>query len=100
MNLTAAEVRVFAAVLGVSAALVPAAAQETRVERRDGHWREAITPELKRAVEDGHRWLAEHQQADGSWSQHVGYKLNSNYEITDYNVPHVGVSALALMSFL
>ncbi|MEZ5963498.1 MAG: prenyltransferase/squalene oxidase repeat-containing protein [Planctomycetota bacterium] len=82
-------------------ALAPtAAAQESRIDRRDGHWREAITPELKRAVEDGHRWLAENQQADGSWHQHVGYKLNSNYEITDYNAPHVGVTALALISFM
>ena len=75
-------------------------AQEARIERREGHWREAITPELKRAVEEGHRWLAESQQADGSWHQHVGYKLNSNYEITDYNAPHVGVTALALISFM
>jgi squalene cyclase len=74
--------------------------QDDRVARRDGHWSEALTPELKRAVEDGHRWLADKQQADGSWHQHVGYKLNSNYEITDYNVPHVGVTALGLMSFL
>ncbi|HLU40162.1 MAG TPA: prenyltransferase/squalene oxidase repeat-containing protein [Planctomycetota bacterium] len=81
-------------------ALAPAAAQEGRVERRDGHWSEAITLELRRAVDDGHRWLAEHQHADGSWHEHVGYKLNSNYEITDYNVPHVGVTALGLMSFL
>ena len=76
------------------------AAQETRIERRDGHWLEAITPELRRAVDEGQRWLAEKQHADGSWHQHVGYKLNSNYEITDFNVPHVGSTALALMSFL
>lgn len=92
--------RIGTAVATAGFGLLPATAQETRIERRDGHWREAITPELKRAVEDGHRWLAQKQQADGSWHQHVGYKLNSNYEITDYNVPHVGVTSLALISML
>jgi len=91
-------VLLFGPAAGVASTALPA--QEARIERRDGHWAEAITPELMRAVEDGHRWLAEHQQADGSWHQHVGYKLNANYEITDYNAPHVGVTALALISFL
>ena len=83
-----------------TALLAAVPAQETRIERRDGHWREAITPQLRRAVEDGQRWLAEHQHADGYWAQDVGYKLNANYQVTDYNVAHVGVTSLALMSFL
>jgi hypothetical protein len=59
-----------------------------------------ITPEVERAVEQGQRWLAERQHATGCWIQDIGFKLNSDYKVTSYEVPHIGVTALALMSFL
>jgi hypothetical protein len=60
----------------------------------------AITPELQRAVARGHQWLAAQQHPGGYWVQDVGFKLNTDYKVTEPAVPHVGVTALALMSFL
>lgn len=60
----------------------------------------AITPALTRAVDEGLAWLAADQHPDGHWNQDIGFKLNSNYRVTTKDAPHVGVSALALMSFL
>lgn len=60
----------------------------------------AITPELKTAAANGLKWLAEQQSPAGYWAQDVGFKLNTDYRVTENNVSHVGVSALALMSFL
>ncbi len=59
------------------------------------------------AVERALSWLAERQQADGSWLARIGYKLNNDYQV-DYVqgrdgsefAPHVGVSALAGLAFL
>ena len=45
--------------------------------------------------------MAAHQHADGYWAELVGYKLNTDYQTLDERpLPHVGVTALALMSFL
>ncbi|MCC6671791.1 MAG: prenyltransferase [Planctomycetes bacterium] len=60
----------------------------------------AITPELQAAVAKAHRWLAGQQHEAGYWTQHIGFKLNTDYRITKENAPHVGVTALALISFL
>ena len=60
----------------------------------------AITAELQLAVTRGHKWLAAQQHPAGHWSQDIGFKLNSNYQVTKYNAPHPGVTALALISFL
>ena len=59
-----------------------------------------VTPEHARAVDDGLAWLAEHQEPDGSWSASIGFKLNTDYEITAKDRGHVGVTALAGMAFL
>jgi len=53
-----------------------------------------------RAVAAGLDWLKEHQNADGSWSGDVGFKLNQEYEVERTDKPHVGVTALAGMAFL
>ncbi|MGK0217059.1 MAG: prenyltransferase beta subunit, partial [Planctomycetota bacterium] len=59
-----------------------------------------ITKEQEEAVKRGLRWLADHQQENGSWLADVGYKLNENYRWTAQDKPHVGVTALAGMAFL
>lgn len=83
------------------AAAVTAAAGAQEPRRPSGEsakW--AITEAMKAAVERGHRWLAENQHPSGYWAQDIGFKLNTDYRVTKYNAPHVGVTALALMSFL
>jgi hypothetical protein len=60
-----------------------------------------IDDALRTAVQKGLDWLAVRQHKDGHWAELVGYKLNNGYEvIDDQPLPHVGVTALALMSFL
>lgn len=74
-------------------------AQETL--RRGASNELLIDEKLRASVARGHEWLAACQHKAGYWDQLVGYKLNSNYETLDENpLPHVGVTALALMSFL
>lgn len=60
----------------------------------------AITPDLTAAVDRGLRWLADHQDPGGYWVQDIGFKLNTDYRVTKANAAHVGVTSLALMSFL
>ena len=52
------------------------------------------------AVERGLRALLALQREDGSWSGSLGYKLNTAYRETALDVPHVGVTALALDALL
>jgi squalene cyclase len=59
-----------------------------------------ITPAQARAVERGLAWLAANQNADGSWTAKIGYKLNNDYNFTSEDNGHVGVTALACMAFL
>ena len=59
-----------------------------------------ITPESSRAIGRALAYLARNQEANGSWKGDVGYKLNYDYKYTEKNVGHVGVTALACMSFL
>ena len=76
-----------------------ATAQETA--RRGSSNEQLLDDSLRTAVVRGHDWLAEHQHPDGYWAELVGYKLNTDYEaMDDRPQPHVGVTALALMSFL
>ena len=42
----------------------------------------AVTPQQTAAVQSGLEWLASQQNADGSWTAKVGYKLNNDYEYT------------------
>ncbi len=55
---------------------------------------------MQRAVNDGLQYLADTQHPDGYWIQDVGFKLNTNYRITSRSSAHVGVTSLALISFL
>ncbi|MHC5066197.1 MAG: hypothetical protein ACYTG5_19735, partial [Planctomycetota bacterium] len=59
-----------------------------------------VTPELKIAAEEGLRYLAGEQHQDGYWAQDIGYKLNTNYNITKSDSAHIGVTSLALISFM
>ncbi len=74
---------------------------DARQEERS--WTEvdaADDADAMRAVERGLVWLKDHQNDDGSWTGHVGFKLNQNYEIERHSQSHVGVTALAGMAFL
>jgi len=59
-----------------------------------------VGPRVVAAVDRALAHLASRQNADGSWSADVGFKLNQNYEVTADARPHVGVTALGAMAFL
>lgn len=86
--------------LALLCVLAPAAdaAAQSPVPRDDGLI--TVTPEHAQAVDRGLAWLAEHQNADGSWTAKIGYKLNTSYEHTREDAGHVGVTSLACMAFL
>jgi hypothetical protein len=89
-----------AALLALAA---PATAQEAR--GRDDALRSTaitVTPEQDEAVRRGLAWLADTQNADGSWTAKIGYKLNTNYNMNSdtSETGHVGVTSLACMAFL
>ncbi|MAD33075.1 MAG: prenyltransferase [Planctomycetes bacterium] len=76
-----------------------ATAQETL--RRGASNEQLIDQSLRDAVARGHEWLAARQDSDGYWAELVGYKLNNDYEaLNERPLAHVGVTSLALMSFL
>jgi squalene cyclase len=83
---------------GVLAALAWLAAAAAPVAQADAT--SDITPESVLAVERALEYLARTQNADGSWSGTVGFKLNQDYRVTARDVPHVGVTALAGLAFL
>ncbi|MBL8725678.1 MAG: terpene cyclase/mutase family protein [Planctomycetes bacterium] len=85
-----------------TAALALACATMAQEQLRRGASNELLLDEpLREAVRRGHEWLAAQQHPDGYWPQLVGYKLNADYETLDARpLPHVGVTALALISFL
>ena len=58
-----------------------------------------ITAEHKLAVDRGLAWLAENQNADGSWTAKIGRKVNTGYDYTGED-GHVGVTSLACIAFL
>ena len=75
------------------------AAQETL--RRGTSNEQLIDEPMRAATARGLDWLAQNQNKDGYWAELVGYKLNTSYEtLDDRPLPHVGVTSLALMSFL
>jgi hypothetical protein len=55
-----------------------------------------------RAAELGTRYLLRLQQPDGSWHSDAGKKVNETYRVFEEgrDVPHVGVTALALLALL
>jgi hypothetical protein len=86
------------------AALTTAASAQDGGYRRTYHARDAapitVTDEHAAAVERGLDWLSRNQNTDGSWTSHIGYKLNTGYEVTADGRGHVGVTSLAGMAFL
>lgn len=86
-----------AALIGASS---ESPAQETKRRAIVTSGEEWITPEVRRAAERALDWLAEQQHQDGYWAQDVGFKLNTDYSVVETDAPHVGVTALALISFL
>ncbi len=63
--------------------------------------RTADPERVRRSVEKGLAWLRRAQdKTTGAWSENIGYKLNSEFVVTEAQKPHVGVSSLALMAFL
>jgi hypothetical protein len=75
-------------------------AQGDRKPRRVGSQQSFITRSLERSVIRGHEFLAARQHPQGYWAQDVGFKLNTDYNVTNPATGHVGVTSLALMSFL
>ena len=59
-----------------------------------------ITRKLEKSVDRGLKFLASRQDRAGYWSQDIGFKLNSDYEVERASAPHVGVTALAGIAFL
>jgi hypothetical protein len=57
---------------------------------------------VKKAVEDGLKFLARIQNHDGSWSNDVGNKLGHSYQrnVDGLGKPHIGVTAIACMAFM
>ncbi|RKY19981.1 MAG: hypothetical protein DRQ55_09085 [Planctomycetota bacterium] len=91
--------RLSAALLSAACVLLSGPALAAQASPLAGGQRD-ITPRSIEAVERALTWLAENQSPDGSWTAHVGYKLNQNYEISADSRPHVGVTALAGLAFL
>ncbi len=86
-----------AILFAAAAALLPAQEQV----RRGASNELLIDDKLRESVVRAHDWLAREQAPEGHWAQLVGYKLNNGYELQDEQpLPHVGVTALALMSYL
>ncbi len=56
------------------------------------------SPQVRLAIEKGLAWLANKQNANGSWTCRVGYKLNEDYYGREYD--SVCVTALAGMAFM
>jgi hypothetical protein len=56
----------------------------------------------RKAIERGLRYLAEKQNADGSWTSDAGNKVNDDYVVNEkgQNVHHVGVTSLGILAFL
>ncbi len=67
--------------------------------RTAGNQQALITPDLERAVNRGHDYLKTQQDPRGFWAQDIGFKRRNDYNVTAH-AGHVGVTALALMSFL
>ena len=54
------------------------------------------------SIDRGLRWLVRNQNADGSWTSDAGNKVNEEYVVAPggKDVHHVGVTSLAILSFL
>jgi hypothetical protein len=61
-----------------------------------------INASTSRAIDLGTRYLLRLQNDDGSWPSDAGKKINERYAVfpDGYDVPHVGVTSLALLALL
>jgi len=96
--MTSPKLRYLGCAVAVALLVSPAQTQDRRAHLKQNDW--AITEELQDAVDQGLQWLADQQAPQGYWRQHIGFKLNTNYNVTKANAAHVGVTSLALISFL
>lgn len=57
---------------------------------------------VREAVNKGLKHLASIQNSDGSWSNNVGNKLGTRYQVNrdGWGRPHLGVTAIACMAFM
>jgi len=91
---------------GAGALAIPSTArasdgtQRSDDERRNLGAGVRITDAQERATALGLAWLAKDQNASGSWTGAVGFKLNDRYRTTRQGEGHVGVTALAGIAFL
>lgn len=62
----------------------------------------AADMQVRESVNKGLRHLASIQNADGSWSNNVGNKLGTRYQVNrdGWGRPHLGVTAIACMAFM
>lgn len=72
------------------------------VQAKDRLWQQDFqdlySEQIDRAVQNGLRWLANHQNEDGSWTNKIGYKLNET--VRGKRKHNVGVTAIAGLSFI
>lgn len=59
-----------------------------------------ITPELEDATRRGLDYLVRTQARAGYWTGDIGFKIYTDYRVTDADSAHVGVTGLAVMAFL
>lgn len=83
-----------ASLVAFCGALQVRGSDDSAVGDRDGD------PVVAAATDRALQWLAKKQNADGSWTATVGFKLNQEYKVEREGVHHVGVTALAGMAFL
>ncbi len=58
-------------------------------------------PGMGPALERGLDWLVAAQDREtGSWSGDIGFKLNTGYRVLGPDMPHVGVTAIAIQALL
>jgi hypothetical protein len=87
---------VTAAALALSVFLLADEIDEKR--RSPEHPKVELDDQTKQAIEKGLKYLASHQEKDGSWREMVGRKINDTY--VGQVDKHVGVTALACLSFM
>lgn len=59
-----------------------------------------LARKARQAVANGLAYLAANQQANGSWLNDVGYKLNYSYMVTHRMGNHPGVTSIACLAFM
>lgn len=88
--------------LALPSVLVLIALAALPTARADQPARGLVTPAVREAVDRGLAFLAKRQEPSGAWRSDSGKKINDGYKPFDggVNVPHVGVTSLAILAFL